>query len=194
MDAVEILSSTARPAHGIRAWPSQRRHAPLKTAVSSTNTKDAGHSKLLSPGRFGKKDASPPPPPPLSRATTKVSRKPSTGKPLVPLTERRSHEEKSASRGKKDAEVDKWEIAPDGASASREGRQFAVANVGHNGRIYLRCVPGSPCMHVALCEAMVIATIRYVSASKSRLSHHLTEPIATRFNDIIMLTQLLGLQ
>ncbi|EPE29313.1 Ras GEF [Glarea lozoyensis ATCC 20868] len=30
------------------------------------------------------------------------------------------------------------EITPDGGSAGREGRQFTVANVGNNGRIYLR--------------------------------------------------------
>jgi hypothetical protein len=30
------------------------------------------------------------------------------------------------------------DVAPDGQSAGREGRQFTVANVGNNGRIYLR--------------------------------------------------------
>jgi hypothetical protein len=30
------------------------------------------------------------------------------------------------------------DIIPDGGSAGREGRQFTVANVGNNGRIYLR--------------------------------------------------------
>jgi hypothetical protein len=30
------------------------------------------------------------------------------------------------------------DIVPDSTSASREGRQFAVSNVGNNGRIYLR--------------------------------------------------------
>lgn len=29
-------------------------------------------------------------------------------------------------------------VAPDGSSAGREGRQFTVAKVGNNGRIYLR--------------------------------------------------------
>lgn len=32
----------------------------------------------------------------------------------------------------------KTDITPDGGSAGREGRQFTVANVGNNGRIYLR--------------------------------------------------------
>ena len=30
------------------------------------------------------------------------------------------------------------DVAPDGNAGSREGRQFTVANVGNNGRIYLR--------------------------------------------------------
>lgn len=54
------------------------------------------------------------------------------------MTERRSHEAKGSSRGKRDAEGEKWDVAPDGGSAGREGRQFTVANVGNNGRIYLR--------------------------------------------------------
>lgn len=61
-------------------------------------------------------------------------------KPLLPVTERRSHEEiLAARRGNKGSQDDdKWDVAPDGGSAGREGRQFAVANVGNNGRIYLR--------------------------------------------------------
>ena len=35
---------------------------------------------------------------------------------------------------------DNQEVAPDGTSGGREGRQFTVANVGNNGRIYLRYV------------------------------------------------------
>ncbi|KAK4140792.1 uncharacterized protein C8A04DRAFT_31663 [Dichotomopilus funicola] len=62
-------------------------------------------------------------------------------KPLLPVTERTSHEEVLAGRrGKKSSQDDgeKWDITPDGGSAGREGRQFAVANVGNNGRIFLR--------------------------------------------------------
>ncbi|KAK7725245.1 Guanine nucleotide exchange factor lte1 [Diaporthe eres] len=59
--------------------------------------------------------------------------------PLLPVTERKSQEEKTASRRpRKNSENDKWDITPDGGSAGREGRQFTVANVGNNGRIYLR--------------------------------------------------------
>ncbi|KAG0645362.1 Guanine nucleotide exchange factor LTE1 [Hyphodiscus hymeniophilus] len=41
-------------------------------------------------------------------------------------------------RAKREAEDAKYDITPDGSSAGREGRQFTVANVGNNGRIYLR--------------------------------------------------------
>ena len=41
-------------------------------------------------------------------------------------------------RAKKEAEDVKYDITPDEGSAGREGRQFTVANVGNNGRIYLR--------------------------------------------------------
>ncbi|KAK1545072.1 RasGEF domain-containing protein [Colletotrichum paranaense] len=66
---------------------------------------------------------------------------PST-KPLLPATERISEEERNQvpiRRMRADSSADdKFEIAPDGGSAGREGRQFTVANVGNNGRIYLR--------------------------------------------------------
>jgi hypothetical protein len=35
-------------------------------------------------------------------------------------------------------DVVKVDLTPDGGSAGREGRQFTVANVGNNGKIYLR--------------------------------------------------------
>ncbi|KAI3398503.1 hypothetical protein diail_9027 [Diaporthe ilicicola] len=59
--------------------------------------------------------------------------------PLLPVSERKSQEEKAPSRRpRKNSDVDKWDITPDGGSAGREGRQFTVANVANNGRIYLR--------------------------------------------------------
>jgi hypothetical protein len=72
---------------------------------------------------------------------SKMRLTPATTKPLVPVTERKSQEENKLviTHIKKD-EDDKWDITPDGGSAGREGRQFTVANVGNNGRIYLRCV------------------------------------------------------
>ena len=62
-------------------------------------------------------------------------------RPLLPVTERRSRDENGGGlrRAKKGGqEDDRWDLTPDGGSAGREGRQFAVANVGNNGRIYLR--------------------------------------------------------
>ena len=41
-------------------------------------------------------------------------------------------------REKGGQEGSKKDITPDGGSAGREGRQFTVANVGNNGKIYLR--------------------------------------------------------
>ncbi|KAK0634870.1 putative RasGEF group protein [Bombardia bombarda] len=61
-------------------------------------------------------------------------------RPLLPVSERGSREDNSPIRRaiKASQDDDKWELTPDGSSAGREGRQFAVANVGNNGRIYLK--------------------------------------------------------
>lgn len=60
-------------------------------------------------------------------------------KPLVPAAERRTiGEDDKLGRLRKGSDASKWDITPDGGSASREGRQFTVANVGHNGKIYMR--------------------------------------------------------
>ncbi|RGP64167.1 hypothetical protein FLONG3_9630 [Fusarium longipes] len=87
---------------------------------------------------------------PSVRSTTNVARMPSSSiavaKPLVPLAERRIHKSKHTTRSLKESDTSadnqgslaRWEITPDGGSAGREGRQFTVANVGNNGRIYLR--------------------------------------------------------
>ncbi|KAJ2899442.1 Guanine nucleotide exchange factor LTE1 [Zalerion maritima] len=70
----------------------------------------------------------------IRKPSARQKRKPSPPpKPLVPAADRKSQDKD------KDREIDeKWEITPDGGSAGREGRQFAVANVGNNGKIYLR--------------------------------------------------------
>jgi hypothetical protein len=41
-------------------------------------------------------------------------------------------------RARREAEDLKFDVTPDGGSAGREGRQFTVAKVGNNGKIYLR--------------------------------------------------------
>ncbi|KAH6656577.1 hypothetical protein BKA67DRAFT_590548 [Truncatella angustata] len=73
-------------------------------------------------------------------AKTKARVSPTTNsKPLVPAAERRNAtEDAKLGKIKKDLEGEKWDITPDGGSAGREGRQFTVANVGNNGKIYLR--------------------------------------------------------
>ena len=73
---------------------------------------------------------------PKSKPRASPSALPST---LLPVSERRSQEDTPHWRTKKGSqEDDRFDIAPDGGSAGREGRQFTVANVGNNGRIYLR--------------------------------------------------------
>ncbi|KAG6008506.1 hypothetical protein E4U21_004346 [Claviceps maximensis] len=59
-------------------------------------------------------------------------------KPLLPLSESRYRSDKRGTASRPNTGTDSVEIAPDGTSAGREGRQFTVSNVGNNGRIYLR--------------------------------------------------------
>lgn len=138
MDAAEPPLVAARPSYGMRSRPSTKRRKvpPLKTSqitAQGAGTQDDNSGKSPpSAGISDAKDASPPKPP------TKVMRKASTtGRPIVPLTEQKSLD-RTLSRGKRDGESDGWDIAPDGASAGRQGRQFTVANVGNNGKLFLR--------------------------------------------------------
>ncbi|RDW64929.1 hypothetical protein BP6252_10580 [Coleophoma cylindrospora] len=54
------------------------------------------------------------------------------------LSEGLRKESSVTTRVKRDGDDVKYDFVPDGGSAGREGRQFTVANVGNNGRIYLR--------------------------------------------------------
>lgn len=84
--------------------------------------------------------------------------------PLLPVTERKSQEEKAAPRRpRKNSENDKWDITPDGGSAGREGRQFTVANVGNNGRIYLRYVFEGICGWLVLSSSRMAARAKHTS-------------------------------
>ncbi|KAK8087117.1 hypothetical protein PG994_002091 [Apiospora phragmitis] len=58
-------------------------------------------------------------------------------KPILPAAEQRSGGDEARPMTKREADLGKWDIAPDGGSAGREGRQFTVANVGNNGKIFL---------------------------------------------------------
>lgn len=70
---------------------------------------------------------------------TRVAATATVAKPLVPITERRSQEDKNLTlRARSGGSCEKADITPDGGSGGRDGRQFTVANVGNNGRIYLR--------------------------------------------------------
>ncbi|KAK5997252.1 Guanine nucleotide exchange factor LTE1 [Cladobotryum mycophilum] len=141
MEAVEPIFSTARPSYDFRSLPSsKRRNVPslFKTSTPPQGVMTPKDAKLkrVSPSAGGLDGKDSPPPP---KSAAKMTRKGSTaGQPLVPWTERMSHDERIVSIGKRDGNSDRWDLAPDGASAGREGRQFTVANVGNNGRIYLR--------------------------------------------------------
>ncbi|RYO88764.1 hypothetical protein DL766_005186 [Monosporascus sp. MC13-8B] len=81
------------------------------------------------------------PPRPLGHETDKSAKGGGTSpvassKNLVPVVERKSGD--VATGGRKDGDSEKSSITPDGGSAGREGRKFTVANVGNNGRIFLR--------------------------------------------------------
>jgi hypothetical protein len=73
----------------------------------------------------------------VSRSQRYVSTAP---KSLLPANERKPLDDRNLALAGKDAvaDADKPDIAADGGSAGREGRQFTVSNVGNNGRIYLR--------------------------------------------------------
>ncbi|POR31742.1 Guanine nucleotide exchange factor LTE1 [Tolypocladium paradoxum] len=141
MDAVKSQHSATLPGHDPMALPTLSKDTSKTQASPRRAGKDAKprrtSPKLL--GASGKQDASSP-----KSTTTRLMGKaitrttPTAGKPLLPVTERRSYEDRNGSRVKRETEADKWDVAPDGSSAGREGRQFTVANVGNNGRIYLR--------------------------------------------------------
>jgi hypothetical protein len=62
-----------------------------------------------------------------------------TPRSLIPVTKWTVQEEAQSRGVRRTGHNDeKLDITPDGGSGGREGRQFTVANVGNNGRIYLR--------------------------------------------------------
>jgi hypothetical protein len=77
--------------------------------------------------------------PSLAPAAARVTRRASPGTGNTRWNQDGMRQEKHAASRTMglggDVRVD---ITPDGGSAGREGRQFTVANVGNNGRIYLR--------------------------------------------------------
>jgi hypothetical protein len=43
-------------------------------------------------------------------------------------------------RVRRNTSLDRWDVAPEGASGGRVGRQFSVSGIGNKGRIYLKWV------------------------------------------------------
>lgn len=143
MDAAQPAVATSPLVHGTPGFARSRRNRTrIRTPYKSASAKD-GKSRRPSPRSI----RNPPSQQNLSAVkstgikwTTKTaSRGASVGTklPLLPLSERRAREEKQAASS---PELPNGDIAPDGGSAGREGRQFTVANVGNHGRIYLRYV------------------------------------------------------
>lgn len=133
-----------RPGPSLRDPRSLLQRDPSLNSPQSPQTRDArsrrtpptfGREAAVGAGRIGERV--------VTRSGTGKSKMRLSPNPiprsLLPVTERKSQEEnKLDAKGKKEGEVEKWDITPDGGSAGREGRQFTVANVGNNGRIYLR--------------------------------------------------------
>jgi len=130
-DAAANSQKTTRDARLRRSPPKIGRHAD-KVALNLDGLEPGCGS-----GGGGAKDGG-------RRAAPKPKVRPFPGalsKPLLPATERRSHEDSGSPARRANVgsqEDDRWALTPDGGSAGREARQFAVANVGINGRIYLR--------------------------------------------------------
>lgn len=140
MDAADPLALTRPTKPALSASTSLRRtRSRAQTSPKRLPGKDGTTRRVspLLPSSTAKGAASAQKPTSTKWIAKTLTRGASTAsKPLVPLSERRSHDEKK----QRETESDKWDIAPDGGSAGREGRQFTVANVGNNGRIYLRYV------------------------------------------------------
>jgi hypothetical protein len=150
-DGMEGVALPSPPSNAIAARLRQQqlmqRDQAAKRSPTSQVTRDGRFRR--SPPKLGRTMDKIPAPPTtvmpigLGKSKAPLSPAPSlTASPrsLVPAAERKSQEDTTPSRKprKVSREDDKWEIAPDGTSAGREGRQFTVSNVGNNGRIYLR--------------------------------------------------------
>ena len=132
-----------------RQQPAQRAHTGRSLTVRQGRTPREQKLRRITPktvGDFGSwhegnSDRRLP-----SRSATVKLFSPTATQPtsLSPLAERRSQEDRPPYQKLSKATHDdsKQDITPDGGSAGREGRQFAVWNVGNNGRIYLRYVVG----------------------------------------------------
>ncbi|KAG5929842.1 hypothetical protein E4U42_004362 [Claviceps africana] len=145
MDSVDPLAVTAPSVATLSASASPRLKDPRRPRIQTPPQCAAGRDNKprkaspLTPRAFPAKTT-----PTTAKTTTKwisrnLARGPSAAsKPLLPLSERRYCSDKGDTALRLDNGTATVEIAPDGTSAGREGRQFTVSNVGNNGRIYLR--------------------------------------------------------
>lgn len=134
---------SARPAPRRPASSSQKGDASRLPAAARPATRVASHVR---PPRTSSVpiDQSEAAPSKLALATQRLRGPPpansSRTPPLLPLSERKQGQNMLVSRPGQNSEPERLDITPDGGSGGREGRRFAVSNVGNNGRIYLRCV------------------------------------------------------
>jgi hypothetical protein len=136
MEAIDQSAPILQPETALRPRPRPSQRKNVASPKRSKSTREVRTKRISPKSAFatGSDTYAGKPTPKPPRTNT------SPGRPIVPATERASYGEKLGKRGKKEKDGEKWEIAPDGSSAGREGRQFTVANVGNNGRIYLRYV------------------------------------------------------
>jgi hypothetical protein len=128
---------------GVTSLPPKRPDAQLPVINSSPRGRLARDTKIkrISPPKLGLpvRDASS-----VVGGGTKWTGKSrfnssATSRPLVPASDRIAQEDKLAAwRARRKPSDEKVDITPDGGSGGRDGRQFTVANVGNNGRIYLK--------------------------------------------------------
>lgn len=124
--------------------------APVQTSRTPESLRQRQRDRHSPRGRFAKigrvtasmREVEGPPkngivlaPAPTSRVTRKKSPDIVKKKPLQEGLRKENSLKRRQNRGTEDAKVN---TVPDEGSAGREGRQFTVANVGNNGRIYLR--------------------------------------------------------
>ncbi|KAI9158608.1 Guanine nucleotide exchange factor LTE1 [Paramyrothecium foliicola] len=135
MDGPDPLRSSPRLVRDMDAAPMQHGISP-PTPTSSKGTIRDVRGKPTSPKIIipSSRDSSTP-----KKPVKALRIPPATGRPLLPAAERKLHMETNGTRSRKDsAPGTRADVPSDGIAAGREARQFTVANVGNNGRIYLR--------------------------------------------------------
>ncbi|KAG6041946.1 hypothetical protein E4U41_000061 [Claviceps citrina] len=144
MNSIDPLAVT-RPS--LPTLSASASYKPVRRTRTQTSPKFAANRDVKL------RKASPPPPRPfVTRATATAAKTTTTkwisknltrGPPagsdqILPLSERRCRQDTRGMTPRPDTDPEAAQLASDGTSAGREGRQFAVSNVGNNGRIYLR--------------------------------------------------------